>query len=70
MRADWRDYLNYQSILHMLMAWLDGHFIGVPAGDVQRMPGTLLIQNGEIPKASRHKLVSDWPDYLELAISV
>ncbi len=66
-RANWRAYLNYESILRTLIAWLEGHFVGMPAGDVQRMPGTFLIQNGEIRKAFRHKLVSDRPDYLEMA---
>ena len=66
-RANWRQYLNYESILRMLIAWLEGHWVGLPAGDVQRMPGVFLIANGEIRKAYRHKLVSDRPDYLQLA---
>jgi peroxiredoxin len=66
-RANWRAYLNYESILRTLIAWLEGHFVGMPAGDVQRMPGTFLIQYGEIRKAFRHKLVSDRPNYLEMA---
>ncbi len=66
-RGKWRAYLNYESILRTLIAWLEGHGIGTPAGDVQRMPGTFLIQDGEILKAFRHKLVSDRPDYLEMA---
>jgi peroxiredoxin len=66
-RANWRQYLNYESILRMLIAWLEGHWVGLPAGDVQRMPGVLLIVSGEIRKAYRHKLVSDRPDYLQLA---
>jgi peroxiredoxin len=66
-RGNWRAFLNYDSILRTLMAWLDGHWLGMPVGDVQRMPGTFLIQDGEIRKAFRNKLVSDRPDYLELA---
>lgn len=42
----------------------------MPAGDVIRMPGIFLIQNGEIRKAFRHRLVSDRPDYLEMATPV
>jgi hypothetical protein len=34
---------------------------------VDQMPGTFLLQNGEIRRAFRHKLVSDIPDYLGLA---
>jgi peroxiredoxin len=66
-RAELRQYLNQESILRMLMAWLDGHFVGLPAGDVERMPGAFLVQDGEIRKSFRHKLVSDRPDYLALA---
>lgn len=69
-RAHWRAYLNFESILRTLMAWLNGHWLGMPAGDVERMPGTFLIQNGEIRKAFRHRLVSDRPDYLEMATPV
>ncbi|HME12679.1 MAG TPA: SelL-related redox protein [Candidatus Acidoferrum sp.] len=65
-RAELRQYLNQESILRMLIAWLNGHFVGLPAGDVQRMPGAFLIRDGEIRKAFRHKLVSDRPDYLGL----
>jgi peroxiredoxin len=66
-RAHWRQFLNYESVLRTLQAWLQGHWIGVPAGDVERMPGVFLIKNGAIAKAYRHKLVSDRPDYLQLA---
>ncbi len=66
-RAHWLQFFNYESVLRTLQAWLQGHWIGVPAGDVQRMPGAFLIKNGAIAKAYRHKLVSDRPDYLQLA---
>jgi hypothetical protein len=66
-RADWRQYFNLESIGRMLGAWLKGHRAGLPAGDVERMPGVFLLTNGEIRKAFRHKLVSDRPDYLSLA---
>jgi peroxiredoxin len=67
LRAELREYLNSESILRMLSAWLRGHFVGFPAGDIERMPGAFLIDRGEIQKAFRHKLVSDRPDYLALA---
>lgn len=66
-RAELRQYLNPESIRRMLSAWMRGHFVGYPAGDVERMPGVFLLQSGEIRKAFRHKLVSDRPDYLALA---
>jgi peroxiredoxin len=67
MRAELRQYLNSESIVRMLGAWIRGHFAFYPAGDVQRMPGAFLLQHGQIGKAFRHKLVSDRPDYLALA---
>ena len=66
-RWEWRQYLNSESIFRMLSAWTRGHFLGIPAGDVERMPGVFLLRRGEIRKAFRHKLVSDRPDYLALA---
>jgi hypothetical protein len=67
LHADWRQYINAESILRMLIAWLNGHWAGMPAGDMERMPGTFLLVNGEMRKAFRHKLVSDRPDYLGMA---
>ena len=66
-RAELRQYLNAESIYRMLFAWLDGHFIGLPAGDVQRMPGVFLLIDNQIRKSFRHKLVSDRTDYVLLA---
>lgn len=66
-KGKWRQYINMESILRMLIAWLEGHWAGAPAGDVERMPGAFLVVRGEIRKAFRHKLVSDRPDYLEMA---
>jgi hypothetical protein len=66
-RAKWQQYLNPRSIGRMLSAWAHGNFLGVPDGDVERMPGVFLIHHAEIRKSFRHKLVSDRPDYLALA---
>jgi hypothetical protein len=66
-RAELGQYLNSESIYRMLLSWLEGNFVGLPAGDVQRMPGAFLLRDHQILKAFRHKLVSDRPDYLELA---
>ena len=67
MRAELRQYLNSESLFRMVMAWMSGHFVGPPAGDVQRMPGTFLMHGNRIRRAFRHKLVSDRPDYVALA---
>jgi peroxiredoxin len=67
LRAELKQYLNSESIARMLLAWTRGHFVGLPAGDIQRMPGAFLMDRGEIRKAFRHKLVSDRPDYVALA---
>ena len=66
-RAELRQYLNAESILRMLGALVRGHFIGFPAGDIERMPGAFRVDQGKIQNAFRHKLVSDRPDYLSLA---
>jgi peroxiredoxin len=66
-RAELGQYLNLESIARMFGAWLHGHFLGFPAGDMERMPGAFLLQGGELRKAFRHRLVSDRPDYLALA---
>jgi peroxiredoxin len=66
-RVDFWRFLNSKNILRMFGAALGGHFIGFPAGDIERMPGAFLIDRGEIQKAFRHKLISDRPDYLALA---
>jgi peroxiredoxin len=65
--AELRQYLNRESLSRMFVAWFHGHFVGFPAGDVERMPGVFLLRNAEIQKAFRHDLVSDRPDYLALA---
>jgi peroxiredoxin len=66
-RAELRQYLNAESLLRVLGAIARGHFIGFPAGDIERMPGAFRIDQGKVQKAFRHKLVSDRPDYLSLA---
>jgi peroxiredoxin len=67
MRAEFRQYFNPESLLRAIASLLRGTGIGLPAGDVQQMPGTFLFRNGEIHKAFRNKLVSDRPDYLAMA---
>ncbi len=54
-RAHWRQYVKNESGLRMLMAWLEGHWAGLPAGDVQRMPGVFLLVDGKI-----RPTVIDW----------
>lgn len=66
-RAQWHQYLNPKSIARMISAWGRGHFLGVPAGDIERMPGVFLFQSGTIRRSFRHKLVSDRPGYILLA---
>jgi peroxiredoxin len=66
-RVPFRKFLNAESIFRLLSATLRGNFTGFPAGDIERMPGAFLINQGEIRKAFRHKLVSDRPDYVALA---
>jgi len=46
---------------------LEGHGTGKVIGDGFQMPGVFVIQDGEVKESFIHKLVSDRPDYLELA---
>ncbi|MDX1939960.1 MAG: SelL-related redox protein [Saprospiraceae bacterium] len=48
-------------------AVLEGHGTGKLIGDGFQMPGVFVIQEGEIKESFVHKLVSDRPDYIELA---
>ena len=65
-RAELRQYFNRESILRMLTSWFEGNFALLPAGDVQRMPERFSCKTRK-SKCFRHKLVSDRPNYLELA---
>jgi hypothetical protein len=69
-RVPFRAYLKSETIFRLLSAMLEGHFTGIPAGDIHRMPGVFLFHQAEIRKAYRHKLVSDRPDYLAFARAV
>jgi hypothetical protein len=66
-RVKWHQFLNPRSIARMFGASFRGHWLGVPEGDIERMPGVFLIHRAAILKSFRHKLVSDRPDYLALA---
>jgi peroxiredoxin len=66
-RAELRQFLNFTSVARMLRAACNGHFAFYPEGDIQRMPGVFLLDEGRIRKGFRHKLISDRPDYLALA---
>ena len=48
-------------------ALLRGHRIGRPNGKVLQMPGVFLMDGLRIVRAYRHRMVSDRPDYCELA---
>ncbi len=48
-------------------AILEGHGVGMLAGDGFQMPGVFLIYRDEIVKGFRHETPADRPDYLEMA---
>jgi peroxiredoxin len=68
-RGGFRQLFHPESIARAVAAWFHGHSTGLPAGDIERMPGAFLLKFGEVRKAFRHKLISDRPDYLALATS-
>jgi hypothetical protein len=40
-----------------------GHGVGLPSGDVRRMPGAFLLAGGAIVQAFRHGTIAERPDY-------
>lgn len=45
----------------------EGHGIGVPVGNVARLPGSFVVYRGRMLSAFRGETSSDRPDYAELA---
>ena len=54
----------------MLSAFHAGHGFGRMKESVRQMPGTFLIENGQVLRAFRHQSPADRPDYAELACPV
>jgi peroxiredoxin len=54
----------------MLSALHAGHGFGRVKESVSQMPGTFLIENGQVLRAFRHQSPADRPDYAELACPV
>lgn len=54
----------------MLAAFGDGHGFGSSGESMFQMPGTFLIENGQVLRAFRHQSPADRPDYAELACSI
>lgn len=50
-----------------IQSWKNGNVNGAFNGNVLRMPGVFLLQNGEVVRAYRHKSPADRPDYVKLA---
>ena len=48
-------------------AFFQGHRTGPADGNVLRMPGVFLMQDGQIVRAYRHQSAADLPDYVQLA---
>lgn len=61
--------INLKGILRMIDLFL---FKGISqsklAGDPYQMPGTFLVQNGQIINAFKHETAADNPDYIRLAV--
>lgn len=49
---------------------LTGSLPGIPNADVFQLPGTFLVHNGQVVRASRNQNSADRPDYCELATGV
>ena len=48
-------------------AYFSGHGVGALDGNVFRLPGVFLIQDGHILRSYRHTSAADRPDYIGLA---
>lgn len=67
-RGNWRQLLGWKVLKRGVEAGLmQGHGLGLPAGDIRQMPGVFLIFRGELLKSFRHKSASDRPDYTAMA---
>ncbi len=54
----------------LLSAFHAGHGFGPVKESVTQMPGTFLIENGQVLRTFRHQSPADRPDYAELACPV
>ena len=54
----------------LLAALHAGHGFGFSQESMSQMPGTFLIENGQVLRAFRHQSPADRPDYAELACPV
>ncbi len=54
----------------LLTAFHAGHGFGFSQESMSQMPGTFLIENGQVLRAFRHQSPADRPDYAELACPV
>ena len=48
-------------------SWLSGHSAGALDGNVFRMPGVFLMDDGEVVRSYIHKSAADRPDYVSLS---
>jgi len=53
-----------------MKAFFSGHGAGRIRGDVAQLPGTFVLQRGEIVEAFRNKTAADRPDYAEMACAI
>ena len=54
----------------MQAAFHEGHGFGLSEESMLQLPGTFLIENGQVLRAFRHESPADRPDYTELACPV
>lgn len=66
-RAGLGQMLGPRTIARAAGAFLRGHRVGKPVGDVLQMPGTFLVYRGRLLQEFRHRTVADRPDYESLA---
>jgi peroxiredoxin len=69
-RGTWWQVLGPSVVWRGIKAIFAGQFPGRPRGDVAQLPGTFVVDKGQIVQAFRNKTSADRPDYAEMACAI
>lgn len=64
--ARWIQMFGPESLACGLRAASKGHGIGMPAGDVRRMPGAFLVEDGRVTWEHRPRHIGDQPRWSDV----
>jgi hypothetical protein len=66
-RASLGQVLGWKVWQRGIEAFVNGHGVGMLAGDGLQMPGVFLLHHGQVLREFRHESAADRPDYVALA---